>query len=386
MKKRFLSKKIIFVTFCALFVASFAFALPGVTPYIQDVSGEYVFYVDKTFTRESYIGFLFYDEGTYAARYFAPKTQSLPEKNIEFLFTVNTEKPYLEMTGERILTERIVGELQKEDADIVNYIHDLIYEFSSRRRKIGAINPENQKIPSAVISAMKTGVSVNQEYAQFGGDVDILFDYLIPIFNIKSITDNKNNVSFEIVTVGHLESSDDKSFSSFKNEKVVMPKAKKSIVKKNSNPIDFQVLSNTSSKSKFSQSVLIDNAWKKGNTNTCSLENKAFLTIDEMANDENIDSVLLINSLLRNSMQSSTASYVDWKTLKIQYSPIGFVVRSSSTQNANDSTTNQISVVSEMAKNVYGYLNLLVYSSEYEKDSSYFENIVKSYQFFIENK
>lgn len=48
-----------------LFVANSLFALPAVSRQIEDASGEYVFYRDYSFTRESYIGFLFYDEATY---------------------------------------------------------------------------------------------------------------------------------------------------------------------------------------------------------------------------------------------------------------------------------------------------------------------------------
>ncbi len=65
-----------FFVACALisFCGS-AFALPGFTPSISDVSGEYVYFCDTTFYRSSYICFLTYDNSTFAARYFAPKDE-----------------------------------------------------------------------------------------------------------------------------------------------------------------------------------------------------------------------------------------------------------------------------------------------------------------------
>jgi len=69
----------------ALFAAANLFALP-------DASGEYVYYRDSSFNRESYIGFLYYDDSTYEARYYAPPTESLAEKNIDMLFFCRAKK------------------------------------------------------------------------------------------------------------------------------------------------------------------------------------------------------------------------------------------------------------------------------------------------------
>ena len=56
--------------FSVLFFSFFSclFALPGVTKKIPDLSGQFVYYEDKSFERESYFGIIFYDEGTYGLR------------------------------------------------------------------------------------------------------------------------------------------------------------------------------------------------------------------------------------------------------------------------------------------------------------------------------
>ena len=49
--------------FCSIFfVTNFVFAVPGVESFIPDSSGEYVYYRDYSFERESYVGVLYYDD------------------------------------------------------------------------------------------------------------------------------------------------------------------------------------------------------------------------------------------------------------------------------------------------------------------------------------
>ena len=53
------------------------FAMPVFSSYLPDTSGEYVYYQDKTFERESYIGIIYYDDETFGIRYYSPKSESL---------------------------------------------------------------------------------------------------------------------------------------------------------------------------------------------------------------------------------------------------------------------------------------------------------------------
>ena len=161
--------KKIFLSFMAFFISISAFfALPSVTSSVPDFSGQFVYYKDLSFERESYIGILFYDESTYALRYYAPatgKSKSFkPEKNIHILFTLDSTKNYVELTGERILTA-----IAPEDTDLVNYIHDFLYERTKCRQNSGEVTEPK---------------SDYQDYEQFGGKVTLYFNPLIPIFNL----------------------------------------------------------------------------------------------------------------------------------------------------------------------------------------------------------
>ena len=82
MKKTLLT---LIILFCG---AVAAFSLPGFTPFVPDTAGEYVYYRDYSFARESYIGILNYDDTSSQIRYYAPTSRqlSMPEKDIALLF------------------------------------------------------------------------------------------------------------------------------------------------------------------------------------------------------------------------------------------------------------------------------------------------------------
>ena len=61
--------KKIFLSITTFLLALSLFALPGITSKINDQSGQFVYYKDSSFARESYFGILIYDEGTYGVRY-----------------------------------------------------------------------------------------------------------------------------------------------------------------------------------------------------------------------------------------------------------------------------------------------------------------------------
>ena len=158
---------------------STANALPGITQRIPDSSGEFVFYADKSFQRTSYIGFLYYDESTYALRYYAPADPKakLDEKNITLYFTVDPAADHLELTG-----ENITGTNDLNDTDIINYLHDLFYEFTARRQK----------------TAVTEKLVVSEEFEQFGGLVKIVFNPQVPMFNIQEIVDANGTALFAL--------------------------------------------------------------------------------------------------------------------------------------------------------------------------------------------
>ena len=180
-----------------IFLCAGLFAVPGIKPLIPDVSGQYVYYRDYTFSDDVYIGILHYDEGTYAVRFYSCKN-GITLKDITIYVTMNTSSDFIDLTG-----ERIVGTTGTADVEILNYLHDFLYEFGGRRKK------QNGKDFSDTLI-------IFDDYAQFGGSVNIYYDFYIPIFNISRIQSDLGKTLFEVVCTGTLSSGIDTVFSGFK--------------------------------------------------------------------------------------------------------------------------------------------------------------------------
>lgn len=180
-----------------LSLAAGLFAFPGITSLCPTESGQYVYYRDYTFPEETYIGFLQYDEGTYAIRYFTPVATNGALPIIELYFTLDTNVDYVEFTG-----EKIASPVTQNDTEVLNYLHDLLYEFASRRKKINSAD-------------FSTTVTSNEDFMQFGGNVTINWNFYIPVFNLRTITSESDEVLLEAVSTGKLRDNNDQSFVSF---------------------------------------------------------------------------------------------------------------------------------------------------------------------------
>lgn len=351
---------------CAFVATSPLFALPGFMPYIPDISGEYVYYRDYSFPRESYIGFLAYDNATYAARYYAPRdvAAGLVEENVLIYVSLDPTLDYIKMTGERIGTS-----ITPEQADYVNYLHDLIYEFGARRIKAGDITPENTELFTRG-NYGDSGKSIAQDYAQFGGRVHILFDYLVPLFNIKKIISNDNSILFEIVTMGRLETSEDNSFTAFSGLPKSLPrstsswKANGSTEKKDFHTDD-------------GQKITLDNFWSQSMENLWLLNDVGLVSVTT-AHASSEDKNFSIMQFLRRLMQSTENSYIMFKDISILQKGKRYTLNASFYQSASGNAIRSFRVVTER-ENDSALFMLTVFNSTYETNRSYFDEILKSY-------
>lgn len=364
MKKTFLS------VIAFLLISLNASAIPGVKHFIKDNSGEFVYYRDKSFTRESYVGFLTYDETTYAARYFAPATKELPAKNIELLFTLNPKKPVIEITGERFVTP-----VTQDDVEIINYIHDLIYELGKRRQSIGEISPraESDKTvnPSVVYEKstvlLNSGLKSSEQFDQFGGKVEIYYDYLVPIFNVKKIMTPEGS-AFETVAVGMLKGSDDRSFSDF----VPLAPAK--------GMIGHKILSKKPAAKTYNfgtSSITLDGLWKQAG----QVENMFFYGDSAMVGVGVINSWEL-NLYLKTCLLSAHESYLPWDKISIIRQDNQITVYSTVfTGTVNSKKINSFITQSpKLDKKQNGMLTMVVSELDYENEKKYFTAILKSWK------
>lgn len=340
------------LTVCAA-IATDAFAMPGFKPYIADRFGEYVYYRDYTFQRESYVGFLAYDESTYAVRYYAPAdiSNGLFEENILLYFSVNPDLPYMHMTGERIATP-----ITPEQTDIVNYLHDLLYDFDAKRINAGDVTPETAPLFDKT-SYNDAGLSIAQDYPSFGGRVHILFDYLVPIFNIKKIVSNDNKVVFEIVTIGMLRSSEDNSFTSFSGMSPTNAK------KTSTWQPDVKATKITHTVN--NQQVTLDSSWTNPMENLWLLGDEALLSLTSGSAN--------ISQLLRMMLQNA-----NWQNISLSKKNNMYTLSSVYHQPDSDATMRSFRVITERDSTCTIFM-LTIFNNTYESNRSYFDGILKSY-------
>ena len=330
------------------------FALPAVQSYIGDASGEYVYYQDTTFARPTYVGFLFYNDSQYALRYYAAadaKTKQ-DEVEVEVLISVNPENEKLEFTGELVVKD---GE-----STLINYMHDLFYDLTARRQKMGEVNGVKD-------------IAKNDFLDVFGGSVVIKYNALIPIFNVKAILNDAGEEQFKVVTVGALKSSQDTSFEDFKGFPKKLADKKRAAVKAGKEKI---TASAKNADASVTESVQLDNSWHAEFENIWFQGNAAILTLAPLSKPEG-DEELLTAMLLRSMLHSGEHSYIDVSNAKIVFDN-GFSVTAQYYLNKDSAVQRDIQRLVKTAGG-YAFLRLTVFDSLYQKKKSYYENILKSF-------
>lgn len=352
--------KRLLLTLTILLCGVAAFALPGFDSFVPDTAGEYVYYRDYSFARESYIGILNYDDKTYQIRYYAPISREIvsPEKEIAIVFSVNPDSDFLDMTGEKIITD--FDYYSEDDIDILNYLHDILYEFSSRRIKLFELKDKE--------------VTSVQEYDQFGGTVSICFDSLIPLYNIKSIKLADGTPVLSCITFGRIIDGEDTSFSDFKGLVAAKPYHAPSKTKIKGKSKKFTTSDG--------QTITLDSNWEQPMENCWMFGEEAFLTIASIPVyfEEKAVNDLFI---LRRITESTGGSYIDFETMELTVDNkkhlTKVVAKSSQAQN------NQIVYVikeltTDPSKEINSYISLAAYEDSYLEKSSYYTKILKTFK------
>ena len=336
-----------------------AFALPGFTPFVPDTAGEYVWYRDGSFARESYVGLLSYDEKTYQIRYYAPADRETvqPETNLAILFTINPESDFFDMTGEKIITE---VDPYGDDVDILNYMHDLLYEFSSRRIKLDDL------AGSEIFS--------EQEFDQFGGKVTLCFDSMIPLFNLKQILGPNNELIFNCITFGRILNSEDQSFDNFKG---LVPAQEYHAPTKTK-------IKGKSKKYKLEdgQQITLDSNWAQEMENMWMYGEEAFISIASIPKyfeDQAMNDLYV----LRRILESTDGSYTDIESAEFSFDVKKYRIRII-TKVSQPENNNVVYVVKQIttdpSKKVNSYLALSAYEDSYLAKSSYYTKLLKSFK------
>lgn len=343
------------------------FALPGIQSYIPDQPGEFVYYKDNSFARESYIGFLAYDEKNYQLRYYAPATKTNPtEKTVATLVSTDIVNNHFDLTGENIF---IADYANEEDVDIINYLHDIIYEFASRRSKLGTLNPTLKDYVN-FDSLKNNGLSVNTDYPQFGGDVRIIYDVMVPFFNIKRIEDTKGNVLFECVQLGRISSTEDNLFDKYtpvpesprvKINSVKPKKAKETVY-------DYD-----------GRKVVLDSSWEKKLDYLYAQNDDAIISIASYIVPKEVNDITyVLYTLVRNLLESKDNNYIDFNKCDVIFdnnnARIYYDTLSSETKNIFY-TAKYLTLTAE---NTYDYFSFAAKKGIYLQKRSYYDKVIKN--------
>ena len=334
------------------FLAIPVFSLPAVNPYLPDTSGEFIYFRDYSFQNESIIGFLYYNESTYAVRFYSPANtgKKIPEKDICLYISVNPQSKNLDMTG-----EKIVGAGAKEDTEIINYMHDLFYELTARRQKIGNLGE------SPLIS--------KEDYVQFGGNVKIRYNSYVPIFNIESISSVSGKPLLETQTCGFLSNSTDISFSAFKGVNGLPKDKKREFKKDKKTPVRVGI---------DGQTIQIDSGWKTAMDNMWFLGDYAFLSMTTLpALPEKSNNLQL---LTRKLTEGTARTYSIWPQHKVESDSQKIMIMNVFLQPEIENVTRDFKTITKKKDGTYAFVTLTVYDSVYQKNRSYFDAILKSYK------
>lgn len=348
-----------FLTFAiSLFITTLTYALPGITQILPDTSGQFVFYRDTSFERESYFGIVYFDESTVGLRYFAPAVLDSypmqPKKDVYILFSLDSTKNHIELLGERILTT-----VTPEDTDLINYLHDMLYELTSRRSKAGIV---------------ETSQVIEQEYEQFGGYVNILFNPVVPIFNIQKIISKDGKTVFSLITAGQLTSSQDESFAAFEGLPLKTeddhnltlqkkPKKQKISYKKDE---------------KHTQKINLDSNWQASAENLYNISKSGVLAMDIIP--ASADTVAqTMQNLKRSMILGRQESYPYIESMQVSEDKNGTMYTNIFYNDISKSFTKDYKIIKQLDDNSIAILTFTVFYGAYKSNAKYFDKILKSY-------
>ena len=353
-----MKKLILTIVFLLCGVAA-SFALPGFTPFVPDTAGEYVWYRDASFARESYVGILSYDEKTYQIRYYAPADRDTlqPETTLALVFTINPESDFFDMTGEKIITE---VDPYGDDVDILNYLHDLLYEFSSRRIKLDNLAGSE--------------IFTKQDFAQFGGTVTMCFDSLIPLFNLKQILGANNELIFSCITFGRILSGEDTTFEDFKGLVQAQPYHAPIKTKIKGKSVKYKL--------EDGQQITLDTNWTQEMENCWMYGDEAMITIASIPQyfeDQALNDLFV----MRRILESTGGSYTDFETAEFTFDVKKYTVKilARSSQPENNRIVYVIKqITTNPSKEINSYLSLAAYEDSYLDKSSYYTKLLKTFK------
>ncbi|MGP1455376.1 MAG: hypothetical protein ACTTJ7_06430 [Treponema sp.] len=159
------------------------------------VSGDFVMYRDYSWKNPTWIGFLYYDDNTYGAMLYTPATNS----RVTILFSCEVENKQLVLTGQKMMSP-----ITPDDTVAVNYLMTILPTLYAQRM-----------LPTHT-SGLFARAQTKAEDDTFGGAVTLQFENYIPLFHLKSLTNNAKGLVLELAEFGSIQSDEEPLFYAYK--------------------------------------------------------------------------------------------------------------------------------------------------------------------------
>ncbi|QEJ96595.1 hypothetical protein [Treponema phagedenis] len=321
------------------------FAAEKENMHTQGISGEYVIYRDYSWKEPTWVGFLYYDDDTYGAMLYTPKTES----RVCMLFNGQDKKGKFILNG-----QNIISKITPSDTLAVNYLMDLLPSLYNRK-----------KLPQPSARLVSRSAKKDTMH-QFGGDIELQYATFVPLFHIEALKNSKGKTILELVQMGKISQENDKSFFEF-----VEPAPKKQ------NTTNIPTINTKAKKQEFTVDTIklqLDSQWSRLTENSF-LSSAAFITINTI-NESAFQSANEADSLIKLFALSGDAAKVLISQMTATGSQnrlvITFPVFDTETQIINTS----IKTCIKNADKSYTIVSLTVNQNIYQKYKKYFDTLL----------
>ena len=197
--------------------------------------------------------------------------------------------------------------------------------------------------------------------------VTIVYDVLVPLFNIKKIVGPDGFDLFSVVTFGTLVSSDDKSFDDFKGKSVSV--------------IDQTVHGKINAKAKKTEyklddrKITLDENWSQAMENLWLLGDAALFSVSTIPLIETMKD-RYDYFVLRRLLSNSPDSYNDAELITLQKTKTGYTI---STNIYQPKANNIVRNVKKLTMNNTGSYDMILFTSflaDYDANKKYFDGIL----------
>lgn len=308
------------------------------------VSGDFVIYRDYSWKNPTWIGFLYYDDNTYGAMLYTPATGS----RVTILFSCESESKQLVLTG-----QKMISPITPDDTAAVNYLMTILPTLYAQRM-----------LPTHT-SGLFAGAQSKTEDDTFGGSVTLQFENYIPLFHLKTLTNNAKGLVLELTEFGSIQSDDEPLFYAYKPPEP-KPSTEQFTLAKNrtQEPVTL-----------YGVKLQLDSQWKKIADNSFLCGNTAFLMVTPLSVPKTGGGLKPQVQLLRYFLSSSPTVKALYPQTRISGTEKQFTIEQLVYDVKLQKLTKDIKQCIKHEDGTYLIISLTVDSAAYSAQTAYFRGL-----------